>query len=337
MPSIADFRDIYDYNWRVPSDYCEALAKLPEDELLKNREATHESLKNIFHHILSVHDGWLNVTAQGASADPAMREKDFDEVRTMEPLRAYMEKIIAKEKRFLAKLTEKDLDRGVQPEWKTRPHPLRDALMQVRFEQAHHTGELIALFWQIDDELLKSKEASIRWKTRVHILGEERDSKRIRALEEEVRTSLRVRALLSRRGHLGKPGTARSVYYKWQGLHWVLASLADLGYPQGDETLYPIRDRILEFWLKPSYFHEFVARTSDEAYPHLGVPTMQGRYRRLSSQQGNALYFLTDLGIVDERADSRPPPCGRPRPPRAEPMAGRGGAGGGSPLQGSPS
>ena len=154
------------------------------------------------------------------------------------------------------------------------------------------------------DELLKSKEASIRWKTRVHILGEERDSKRIRALEEEVRTSLRVRALLSRRGHLGKPGTARSVYYKWQGLHWVLASLADLGYPQGDETLYPIRDRILEFWLKPSYFHEFVARTSDEAYRHPGVPIMQGRYRRCASQQGNALYFLTDLGIVDERADS---------------------------------
>ena len=92
MPSIADFRDMYGYNWRVLSDYCDALAKLPEGELLKNREATHESLKNIFHHILSVHDGWLNVTAQGASADPVMREKDFDEVRTMEPLRAYMEK-----------------------------------------------------------------------------------------------------------------------------------------------------------------------------------------------------------------------------------------------------
>ena len=152
MVSIDDFRSIYEYNWRVLSDYCDALAKLPEAELLKNREATHESLKDIFHHILSVHDGWLNVTAQGQSADPVMREKDFDEVRTMDPLRAYMEKIIAKEKRFLAKLTDKDLDRGVQPEWKTRPHPLRDALMQVTFEQAHHTGELIALFWQIDVE-----------------------------------------------------------------------------------------------------------------------------------------------------------------------------------------
>src|SRR3989454_11731344 len=88
MPSIADFRDIYEYNWRVLSDYCEALAKLPEDELLKKRAATHESLKNIFHHVLSVHDGWLNVTAHGASADPAVREKDFHEGRTKEALRA---------------------------------------------------------------------------------------------------------------------------------------------------------------------------------------------------------------------------------------------------------
>src|SRR5467141_4305919 len=108
MVKAADFRTIYDYNGQVLRDYCEALAKLPKNELVKNREATHESLKNIFHHILSVHDGWLNVTAQGASADPAMREKDFDEVRTMEPLWAYMEKVIAKEKPFLAKLTEKD-------------------------------------------------------------------------------------------------------------------------------------------------------------------------------------------------------------------------------------
>ena len=151
MLSIADFQSIYEYNWQVLHDYGAALAKLPKAELVKNREATHESMKNIFHHILSVHDGWLNVTAQGASADPTVREKDYEEV-SMDELRGYLEKIIAKEKKYLAKLTDKDLDRGVQPEWKTRPHPLRDALMQVTFEQAHHLGELIALFWQIDVE-----------------------------------------------------------------------------------------------------------------------------------------------------------------------------------------
>ena len=152
--------------------------------------------------------------------------------------------------------------------------------------------------------LLKSPEPSIRWKTRVHVLGDERHADAVRALQEEVRRSPRVRALLSRSDVLGRPGTARRVYYYWQGLHWVVASLADLGYPQGDDTLFPIRDRLMEFWLGAGYFQEFEARTEAEAYRRRGVPVMRGRYRRCASQQGNALYSLTTLGIADERADS---------------------------------
>ncbi|MGH2796276.1 MAG: hypothetical protein ACRDM0_01060 [Thermoleophilaceae bacterium] len=156
----------------------------------------------------------------------------------------------------------------------------------------------------IVDALLRSAEPSIRWKTRVHVLGESPRSKPIRALREEIRASPRVRALLSRRDQLGRAGTARSVYYKWQGHQWVLASLADLGYPEGDAALHPIRDRILELWLRPHYFREFEARTGAAAYRGTGVPLMQGRYRRCASQQGNALYFLTVLGLADERADA---------------------------------
>ena len=152
--------------------------------------------------------------------------------------------------------------------------------------------------------LLSSADPSIRWKTRVHVLGEDPNSKSIRWLREEIRSSPTVRALLSRRDQLGRPGTRRQVYYKWQGLHWVLASLADLGYPEGDESLHPLRDRVLELWLGPSYFHEFAARTEAEAYRGRGVPLMRGRYRRCASQQGNALYSLLTLGIADERVHS---------------------------------
>src|SRR5205823_2477542 len=152
--------------------------------------------------------------------------------------------------------------------------------------------------------LLASPDPSIRWKTRVHVLGEDPNSKSIRLLREEIRSSPTVRALLSRRDRLGRPGTRRQVYYKWQGLHWVLASLADLGYPEGDESLHPLRDRVLELWLGPSYFHEFAARTEAEAYRGRGVPLMRGRYRRCASQQGNALYSLLTLGIADERVHS---------------------------------
>jgi len=156
----------------------------------------------------------------------------------------------------------------------------------------------------IVDVLLCSAEPSIRWKTRVNVLGEPGDSKAVRALQKEIRGSARVRALLSRRDQLGRPGTARRVYYKWQGLHWVLASLADLGYPLGEKSLHPVRDRVMEFWLGPGYFREFEARTRAEAYRGSGVPVMQGRFRRCASQQGNALYSVITLGIADERAAS---------------------------------
>jgi hypothetical protein len=154
------------------------------------------------------------------------------------------------------------------------------------------------------DALLRSSEPSIRWKTRIHVLGEGRGSKASRALQEEIRGSARVRALLSRSDQLGRPGTARKVYYQWQGVHWVLASLADLGYPEGDPRLHPTRDRVMELWLGPGYFREFEARTKAESYRQSGVPVMQGRYRRCASQQGNALYSLIRLGIADERADA---------------------------------
>jgi hypothetical protein len=94
------------------------------------------------------------------------------------------------------------------------------------------------------------------------------------------------------------------VYYKSQGLHWVLASLADLGYPSGDDNLHAIRDRLMDFWLAPHYFTEFEARTKAEVYRHGGVPRMRGRYRRCASQQGAALYSVMTLGIADERADA---------------------------------
>ena len=152
--------------------------------------------------------------------------------------------------------------------------------------------------------LLKSPEPSIRWKTRVHVLGEDPGARSIRSLREEIRRSPKVHALLSRRHELGRPGTRRQVYYKWQGIHWVLASLADLGYPEGDESLHPLRDRVLELWLGPGYFQEFVARTQAAAYRGRGVPLMRDRYRRCGSQQGNALYSLVTLGIADERAHS---------------------------------
>ncbi len=149
--------------------------------------------------------------------------------------------------------------------------------------------------------LLRSTEPSIRWKVRVHVLGEDPSSPRIRRLEEEIRRSPRVKKLLARRDSQGRLLARRDPYAKWQGAHWVLAALADLGYPRGDRSLYAMKEQVLRRWLLPTYFREFDAATEAAAYRAAGVPRVQGRYRRCASQQGNALYSLAKLGLADDR------------------------------------
>ena len=149
--------------------------------------------------------------------------------------------------------------------------------------------------------LLESPEPSIRWKIRANVLGEDVHSRGMRALREEIRVSPRVRALLARRDVSGRIIAKRGVYDKWQGAHWILASLADIGYPEGDAKLLPARNQVLDCWLAPEFYEEFNATSRADAYKKQGVPIMQGRARRCASQQGYALYYLIVLGLDDKR------------------------------------
>lgn len=152
----------------------------------------------------------------------------------------------------------------------------------------------------IVDALLAHEEPSIRWKVRTRVLGDDPESADIIELREEIRESGRVRQLLAPCLAPDPPG----VYAKWQGAHWVLAALADLGYPPGDQALHPLRDRILGHWLADRFYEEFEATRKSEVYRRDGVPVMEGRYRRCASQQGNALWFLITLGLADDRCDA---------------------------------
>ncbi len=135
--------------------------------------------------------------------------------------------------------------------------------------------------------LLASDEPSIRWKVRVKVLGEDPQSESIHKLQREIRSSRRVKALLSERT---RDGTIPfNPYAKWYGAHWVLATLADIGYPSGDDSLMPLAEQVLNCWLSKGHIDR--------------VPIMQGRARRCASQESNALYSLLTLGLADERVD----------------------------------
>jgi hypothetical protein len=152
---------------------------------------------------------------------------------------------------------------------------------------------------RVIDTLLHSDEPSIRWKVLVRVLREDPHSTKIRELHEEIRASPRVKALLA--GGEGRSAQEPKVYAKYRGAHWVLAALAEIGYPPGDESMLPMCHLVLRHWLSTSFYQEFESKSAVPKHRSVeGVPIIRGRHRRCASQQGNALYSLTALDLAQE-------------------------------------
>jgi len=151
-------------------------------------------------------------------------------------------------------------------------------------------------------KLLQSSEPSIRYKTYVLVLGESRTSRKIKKLQQEIKKSPRVKKLLKYRNKKGYIEPAQHAYKKWNGAHWVLATLADIGYPE-DKAMSPVIDQVMDTWLHPVYTKSVVTKTPTPCFKDRAVPIINGRARRCGSQQSNALYSGLTFGFRDGRTD----------------------------------
>jgi len=128
-------------------------------------------------------------------------------------------------------------------------------------------------------------EPALAWKMAVSVSGADPASAPAKQAAQAVRQSPLVQTLLSERGEDGY--IPHPAYKKWNGAHWVLSVLADLGYPPGDEALRPLMEQCYVTWLGKA--HEKHIRT------------IAGRVRRCASQEGNAIWFSLRLGLADDR------------------------------------
>jgi hypothetical protein len=137
------------------------------------------------------------------------------------------------------------------------------------------------------DRLLASEEPSIRLQVRRGL--EEAGKAEVTELQEQVRRSPLVGTLLSERKADGTI-SAHPYRAKWYGAHWVLVTLAELGYPAEDETLIPLREQMLDWLFSDDYLSSLGAVR--------GLPRLHG------SIEGNALWAMLSLGLADERAEA---------------------------------
>ena len=156
-----------------------------------------------------------------------------------------------------------------------------------------HGGEI--------DALLRADDPSLRFLVRRDVLGEDGASRAMRVLQSKIRSSPRTTALLE--GHQRR---AAGTYGKWQGAHWVVLHLAQLGHPGGDDRVDELIDETLAYWTAPRYLRDkaVTRKTGQDDY----VPVIAGKARRCASQQGGALLSAVRLG---HRGDPRVPVLAR--------------------------
>ncbi|MBI3464216.1 MAG: hypothetical protein HY000_14345 [Planctomycetes bacterium] len=141
---------------------------------------------------------------------------------------------------------------------------------------------------KIVQRLLDSDEPCVRFKVRTNVLSEDVASPAMKKLRREIKASPRVQALFAESGMHGR--LPHHPYAKWYGAHWIMATLADIGYPPGDRRLLPWREQVYEWLLT----REGRLRK---------CPCINGRVRRHASMEGNAVYYLLKLGLADERIE----------------------------------
>jgi uncharacterized damage-inducible protein DinB len=119
-------------------------------EATLDRGIGHHSFKDTLVHVLNVYEAWLVGAAQEkweVFKDPSRRKEN---VRSWSDLRRYRARVWSGVDELMAGLTDKRLQRRVKVPWFPGHYTLEDAFFQVSFEQAHHLGEIIGAYWQMD-------------------------------------------------------------------------------------------------------------------------------------------------------------------------------------------
>ncbi len=114
------------------------------------RETGHPSLKDTLVHILNVHEAWLVAAAQNRWEVFEAAGRRPKEVQSFSALAAYRRRVWEAVDPLVARLTEARLDRRVKVPWMPGRYTLLDGIFQASFEEAHHLGEVIAVYWQQD-------------------------------------------------------------------------------------------------------------------------------------------------------------------------------------------
>ena len=140
------------YSQYLRHSYLNTFSKLPWDEFVKKRDASFDSLRDIFLHCIFVLDFWINHLIQGDTERPGINFDDFDSI---EKIRKYVERVESDINQNLSTVTPEELSRVFERklyDGSVIKLTVEDMLIDCFQEETHHRGEFIAILWQMGIE-----------------------------------------------------------------------------------------------------------------------------------------------------------------------------------------
>jgi uncharacterized damage-inducible protein DinB len=141
-------KELHQYSSKVRRAFLEKLRSLPWETVIKNREASFYSMKDIMLHMIDNED--MVVSGQILKVPDCKRARDWEEYSDMPMIREHLDEVEKRTKDYLEKADENELGRRVDFTVRSGTFDLsaEECLMQSFTEQLYHMGELIALLWQ---------------------------------------------------------------------------------------------------------------------------------------------------------------------------------------------
>lgn len=148
-----DARALVQYDRAVFERFARRIRRLPWKQVTRKRGIGHESLFDTLVHILNVEEVWMVYIVRGRNSDEELEALFADARRKPKnwtEFGRYASRVWAGVEETVRSSTPRTLGRKVSVFWMPGDYTVRDALLQVSIEEAHHLGEVIGALWQED-------------------------------------------------------------------------------------------------------------------------------------------------------------------------------------------
>ena len=137
------------YNASAFQRYVRAARRLKWTDATANKETGHLSIFGTLVHILNVHEVWILYIVQGRASElGTLFRQTYRRPATWAEFGRYSRTVWKGLAQYFDALTPSKLERHVKAPWMAGSYTVGDAVLQTTFEQAHHLGEIIAIYWQ---------------------------------------------------------------------------------------------------------------------------------------------------------------------------------------------